>query len=130
MARTPADPTDYSRTTQPHAGEFMKDTRGLPGYLLMGVAVLAVVACVASAGYGHQGWKHSHWRTDTGDLRGPEPTTDVSLVRYGGFVSPRFPMGKPFSCLVDRGSVTEGVRGGRQVWRSDRSCPDHAAARR
>jgi uncharacterized membrane protein YcjF (UPF0283 family) len=56
MARTPVDPTDHSRTTQPHSGEFMKDTRGLPGYLLMGVAVLSVVACVAAAGYGHQGW--------------------------------------------------------------------------
>jgi uncharacterized membrane protein YcjF (UPF0283 family) len=56
MARTPVDPTDYSRTTQPHCGESMIDTRGLPGFLLLGLAVVAFAAAVGGAGYGHHGW--------------------------------------------------------------------------
>lgn len=35
------DPTDHARTTIPRAGEAMKDTRGLPGYFLMGAAIVA-----------------------------------------------------------------------------------------
>jgi uncharacterized membrane protein YcjF (UPF0283 family) len=34
----------------------MIDTRGLPGFLLLGLAVVAFAAAVGGAGYGHQGW--------------------------------------------------------------------------
>jgi cyanate permease len=51
------DPVDHARTTVPRAGEAMKDTRGLPGYFLMGLAVVAMVACLAAAGmHGNMGW--------------------------------------------------------------------------
>ncbi|HZA12033.1 UsfY protein [Mycobacterium sp.] len=50
------DPTDVARTHQPRAGVAMKDTRGLPGYALMGAAVLALMVCLAAAAMGYQGW--------------------------------------------------------------------------
>jgi hypothetical protein len=50
------DPTDHARTTIPRAGEAMKDTRSLPGYFLMGVAIVALVACLAAAAMGQVGW--------------------------------------------------------------------------
>jgi hypothetical protein len=50
------DPTDHARTTIPRAGEAMKDTRGLPGYFLMGLAIVAMVACLAAAGMGRLVW--------------------------------------------------------------------------
>ena len=56
MPDTSKDPTDHVRTHQPRAGVALKDTRGLPGYLLMGVAVLALMICLASAAMGYQGW--------------------------------------------------------------------------
>ncbi|HME47445.1 hypothetical protein [Mycobacterium sp.] len=50
------DPTDHARTTVPRAGEAMKDTRSLPGYFLIGLATVALVACLAAAGIGRLGW--------------------------------------------------------------------------
>jgi hypothetical protein len=50
------DPTDHARTTQQRVGEGMRDTRGLPGYLLIGLGVLALVVCLAAAAYGYMGW--------------------------------------------------------------------------
>ncbi|MBV9092118.1 MAG: UsfY protein [Mycobacteriaceae bacterium] len=50
------DPTDNARTTIPRAGEAMKDTRGLPGYFLMGLAIVALVACLAAAGMSQLVW--------------------------------------------------------------------------
>jgi hypothetical protein len=49
------DPVDTARTHQPRAGVAMKDARGLPGYLLMALAVLALVICLAAAATGSEG---------------------------------------------------------------------------
>lgn len=50
------DPTDHARTAVPRAGEAMKDNRGLAGYVLMAVAVVAVVVCLVAAAVGAMGW--------------------------------------------------------------------------
>ena len=50
------DPTDHARTTVPRAGEAMKDTRSLPGYFLIGLATVALVACLTAAGVGRLAW--------------------------------------------------------------------------
>ena len=34
----------------------MKDTRSLPGYFLMGLAIVALVACLAAAGMSQIAW--------------------------------------------------------------------------
>ncbi|HEY7051506.1 MAG TPA: hypothetical protein VH496_05135 [Mycobacterium sp.] len=50
------DPTDHARTALPRAGEAMKDNRGLAGYLLLGLAVPALVICLGAAARGVSGW--------------------------------------------------------------------------
>ncbi|BBU23960.1 protein UsfY [Mycobacterium xenopi] len=50
------DPTDYFRTTQPHAGITMKDNLFWPGHILLVVAIFGVVSTVAAAAYGHYEW--------------------------------------------------------------------------
>jgi protein-S-isoprenylcysteine O-methyltransferase Ste14 len=45
---TSNDPVDHHRTTQPLAGETMKNTAKMPGLLLVAVAVVALVVCLAS----------------------------------------------------------------------------------
>jgi len=50
------DPMDHARSTIPRAGEAMKDTRGLSGYFLMGLAIGALVACLAAAGVSQIAW--------------------------------------------------------------------------
>lgn len=55
MTDNGADPVDHARTTLPRAGESMKDNRGLVGYVLMGLAIVAVAICLAAAATGHQG---------------------------------------------------------------------------
>jgi uncharacterized membrane protein YcjF (UPF0283 family) len=50
------DPSDHSRTCQPHAGESMIDTLWFPGLLLIAVGVVGLAAIVASAAYGHTEW--------------------------------------------------------------------------
>jgi hypothetical protein len=56
MANPYENPSDLSRTRQPRAGVAMADGRGIPGYLLVGAAVLALTICLASAAMGYQGW--------------------------------------------------------------------------
>jgi hypothetical protein len=56
MGDTHHDPTDYSRTTQPHAGIVMKDNFFWPGLILLLVAVLGMISTAAVAGYGHYEW--------------------------------------------------------------------------
>jgi hypothetical protein len=51
------DHTDHSRTTQPHAGQWLKNGRGLPGILLMALAILAVVSSNAGAAYRSPTWE-------------------------------------------------------------------------
>jgi protein-S-isoprenylcysteine O-methyltransferase Ste14 len=45
---TSNDPVDHHRTTQPLAGETMKNTAKMPGLLLVAIAVVAFVVCLAS----------------------------------------------------------------------------------
>ena len=56
MGDTHDDPTDHSRTTQPHAGIAMKDNFVWPGLALLFVAGLGVVGTVVAAGYRHYEW--------------------------------------------------------------------------
>lgn len=46
------DPTDYARTARPRMGEAMKDNRSLGGYLVMGLAVVAIAVCIGAAAGG------------------------------------------------------------------------------
>ncbi len=48
MGDTARDPIDHHRTTQPLAGETMKNTAKMPGLLLVAIAVAALVVCLAS----------------------------------------------------------------------------------
>lgn len=50
------DHTDHSRTTQPRAGQWMKNGRGLPGVLVMLLGVLPVVLFVVGAAYDSPVW--------------------------------------------------------------------------
>lgn len=53
MGDTHHDPTDHSRTYQPHAGESMIDVYFWPGFFLIAVGVVALVGCVAALAYKH-----------------------------------------------------------------------------
>lgn len=53
MGDTHHDPTDHSRTYQPHAGESMIDVYFWPGFFLIAVGVVAVIGCVAALAYMH-----------------------------------------------------------------------------
>lgn len=48
MEDTASDPVDHHRTTQPLAGETMTNTAKTPGLVLVGLAVVAFVVCLAS----------------------------------------------------------------------------------
>ena len=48
MGDTASDPIDQQRTTQPLAGETMKNTAKAPGFAFVAVAVVAFVVCLAS----------------------------------------------------------------------------------
>ncbi len=48
MGDTSRDPVDHDRTTQPHAGESMKNGAKTPALLLLAVGVVAFVVCLAS----------------------------------------------------------------------------------
>ena len=56
MPDTHDDPTDHSRTTQPHAGIVMKDNFFWPGLILLGVAMFGLISTVAGAAYRHYEW--------------------------------------------------------------------------
>ena len=49
----PKDPVDHARTTRPHAGESMKDNRIMPGLVVIGVALVLFVSCLAAFATGH-----------------------------------------------------------------------------
>ena len=44
----PKDPVDHSRTTRRHAGESMKDNKIMPGLIVIGLALVSFVACLAA----------------------------------------------------------------------------------
>src|ERR1700704_1279849 len=52
MPDTSDDPVDRARTTLPLAGEAIKDGSNIPGLLLVGVAVVALVVCLATFAIG------------------------------------------------------------------------------
>ncbi len=56
MGDTHHDPTDYSRTTQPHAGFVMKDNFFWPGLILLIVALFGMISTAVAAGYRHYEW--------------------------------------------------------------------------
>lgn len=56
MGDTHHDPSDHSRTTQPHAGIVMKDNFFWPGLILLAVATLGAITAVAAAAYGRHEW--------------------------------------------------------------------------
>lgn len=56
MGDTHHDPTDHSRTTQPHAGLAMKDNFYWPGLILLAVSAFGVIGTVAAAAYRHYEW--------------------------------------------------------------------------
>ena len=56
MSDRPDDPTDHVRTTVPRAGEAMKDNRSHAGYVLLGLAVVALVICLFAAARGAMDW--------------------------------------------------------------------------
>jgi 4-amino-4-deoxy-L-arabinose transferase-like glycosyltransferase len=56
MGDTHQDPTDHSRTTQPHAGIVMKDNFFWPGLILLVVATFALICTAAAAAYRHYEW--------------------------------------------------------------------------
>lgn len=51
--KSPKDPVDHARTTRPHAGESMKDTKNLPGLILIGLALVLFVSALAAHGASH-----------------------------------------------------------------------------
>jgi hypothetical protein len=53
MGDTAKDPVDHARTTRPHAGETMKDTVNMPALVLLVVALVSFVACLAAFGTSH-----------------------------------------------------------------------------
>ena len=56
MGDTHDDPTDHSRTTQPHAGIAVKDNFFWPGLILLVVATLGLISTAAEAAYRHYEW--------------------------------------------------------------------------
>jgi hypothetical protein len=50
------DHTDHCRTTQPHAGQWFKNGRGLPGVFMLALSVVAVVSSDAGAAYRSPAW--------------------------------------------------------------------------
>ena len=53
MGDTHDDPTDHSRTTQPHAGIVMKDNFFWPGLVLLVVSMFGLISAAAAAAYRH-----------------------------------------------------------------------------
>jgi hypothetical protein len=50
------DHTDHCRTTQPHAGQWFKNGRGLPGVFVMALGVVAVMSSDAGAAFRSPAW--------------------------------------------------------------------------
>ena len=56
MGDTHHDPTDHSRTTQPHAGFAMKDNFFWPGLILLVVSGFGMICTAAAAAYRRYEW--------------------------------------------------------------------------
>ncbi len=46
--KSPQDPVDHARTTRPHAGESMTDTKNMPALIVIGVALASFVGALAA----------------------------------------------------------------------------------
>lgn len=55
MGNSSHDPVDHVRTTRPHAGEAMKDTAQMPGLILIGAGVVAIVIALVNFALGQVG---------------------------------------------------------------------------
>src|SRR3954452_18773828 len=56
MGDTHDDPTDHSRTMQPHAGIVLKDNFFWPGLILLAVSTFGAISTALAAGYRHFQW--------------------------------------------------------------------------
>jgi hypothetical protein len=59
MGDTHDDPTDHSRTMQPHAGIVMKDNFFWPGLVLLAVSTFGLIGTATAAAYRHFEWVSS-----------------------------------------------------------------------
>jgi hypothetical protein len=53
--KSPEDPVDHARTTRPHAGESMTDTKNMPALIVIGVALASFVGALAAHATNHHG---------------------------------------------------------------------------
>jgi hypothetical protein len=53
--KSPKHPVDHARTTRPHAGESMTDTRNMPALIVIGVALVCFVGSLAAHATSHHG---------------------------------------------------------------------------
>jgi membrane associated rhomboid family serine protease len=51
--KSPKDPVDHARTTRPHAGESMTDTKNMPALIVIGLALVSFVGSLAGFATGH-----------------------------------------------------------------------------
>jgi len=51
--KSPEDPVDHARTTRPHAGESMTDTKNMPALFVIGVALASFVGALAAHATNH-----------------------------------------------------------------------------
>ena len=51
--KSPKDPIDHVRTTRPHAGETMTDTKNMPALIVIGVALVCFVGSLAAHATSH-----------------------------------------------------------------------------
>ena len=51
--KSPKDPVDHSRTTRPHAGESMTDTKNMPALIVIGLALVCFVGSLAAFATSH-----------------------------------------------------------------------------
>jgi hypothetical protein len=51
--KSPKDPVDHARTTRPHAGESMTDTKNMPALIVIGVALVCFVGGLAAHATSH-----------------------------------------------------------------------------
>ncbi|RDH77733.1 LapA family protein [Mycolicibacterium moriokaense] len=51
--KSPKDPIDHVRTTRPHAGESMTDSRNMPALIVIGVALVCFVGGLAAHATSH-----------------------------------------------------------------------------
>lgn len=51
--KSPKDPVDHSRTTRPHAGESMTDTKNMPALIVIGLALVCFVGSLAAFATNH-----------------------------------------------------------------------------